>query len=220
MLDPLQRPALVIFDCDGVVVDSEGITNQMIRDELAAHGLDLPLGQIMSLFVGGTIAGLAQRAREMGACLPQNWVESFYPRICARLAENTPLIPGIVEIMDRLDSLEIPYCIGSNGRHEKMAATLGQYPELLARLQGRIFAAQDVPKPKPAPDLFLHAAHSLGHGSEACVVIEDSATGARAARTAGMRCFGFAPDGDGAHLAVEGAQPFHTMESLPKLLNL
>ena len=220
MLDPLQRPALVIFDCDGVVVDSEGITNQMIRDELAAHGLDLPLGQIMSLFVGGTIAGLAQRAREMGACLPQNWVESFYPRICARLAENTPLIPGIVEIMDRLDSLEIPYCIGSNGRHEKMAATLGQYPELLARLQGRIFAAQDVPKPKPAPDLFLHAAHSLGHGPEACVVIEDSATGARAARTAGMRCFGFAPDGDGAHLAVEGAQPFHTMESLPKLLNL
>jgi HAD superfamily hydrolase (TIGR01509 family) len=213
-------PELVIFDCDGVVVDSEIITNAFLRDELAAHGLDLPLSEIMGLFVGGTMAGVAVRARALGATLPADWVEGFYPRICDRLAQGTPMIPGILGVLERLEQAGIPYCIGSNGRHVKMQATLGQHPELLARFRGNVFAAQDVAHPKPAPDLFLHAAQAMGHQPEMCAVIEDSPTGARAAMAAGMRCFGYAPEGDGAKLAAEGAQVFRSMDDLPGLLGL
>jgi len=213
-------PKLVIFDCDGVVVDSEIITNTFLRDEMAAHGLDLPLDQIMGLFVGGTIAGVAVQARELGARLPQDWVETFYPRLCDKLAEGTPMIPGIVGVLERLEGASIPYCIGSNGRHMKMRATLGQHPELAARFTSNVFAATDVARPKPAPDLFLHAAATMGHAPEACVVIEDSPTGARAAKAAGMRCFGYAPEGDGAKLVAEGAQVFRSMDELPGLLGL
>ncbi len=220
MSDLAQRPALVILDCDGVVVDSETLTNQMIRDELAEHGLDLPLSEIMSLFVGGTIAGLAEQARKMGAGLPTDWVETFYPRLCAHLAQGTPLIPGIVTVLDQLDACEIPYCVASNGRHAKLAATLGQHPAVLERLRGHIWAAQDVARPKPAPDLFLHAARQMGHAPEHCVVIEDSPNGARAAQAAGMRCFGYAPDRNGEKLRAEGACVFHDMAGLPRLLRL
>ncbi len=214
------RPELVIFDCDGVIVDSETRSNQFIRDELAAHGLDLPLARIMSLFIGGTIASLADRAREMGARLPEGWVEEAYPRLCAHLAHDTPMIPGIVSVLDGLDRARMPYCIGSNGRHVKMRATLGQHPELALRFIDKVFAAQDVANPKPAPDLYLHAARMMGHAPSDCVVIEDSPTGARAARAAGIRCLGYAPEDDGARLRAEGAHPFHDMRELPRLLAL
>ncbi|MDD7972571.1 HAD family hydrolase [Roseinatronobacter alkalisoli] len=213
-------PELVIFDCDGVVVDSEILSNRFIRDEMAAHGLDLRLDQIMELFVGGTIAGVAGRARELGATLPPDWVETFYPRLCDHLALGTPMITGIVGVLQALDAAQLPYCIGSNGRHAKMKVTLGQHPELTARFTNNVFAAQDVARPKPAPDLFLHAAGSMGYAPDASVVIEDSATGARAARAAGMRCFGYAPEGDGAHLAAHGAVVFHSMADLPALLGI
>jgi HAD superfamily hydrolase (TIGR01509 family) len=214
------KPALVIFDCDGVIVDSEPLTTRYLCDELAAHGLELKHTQIDALFVGGTIAGLAMQARKMGARLPETWVEEFYPRLCARLADHTPMIPGILDVLRALEGAGLPYCIGSNGRRVKMAATLGQHPELAARFTTNVFAATDVAHPKPAPDLFLHAARSMGHHPAACVVIEDSPTGARAARAAGMRCFGYAPGHDGARLAEEGAIPFRAMADLPRLLAL
>jgi HAD superfamily hydrolase (TIGR01509 family) len=214
------KPALVIFDCDGVIVDSEPLTTRFLCDELAAHGLELTHTQIDALFVGGTIAGLAMQAREMGARLPEAWVEEFYPRLCARLAQYTPMIPGIVDVLRALEGVGVPYCIGSNGRRVKMAATLGQHPELAARFTTNVFAAPDVAHPKPAPDLFLHAARMMGHHPDTCVVIEDSPTGARAARAAGMRCYGYTPNHDGARLAEEGAILFRTMADLPRLLAL
>jgi beta-phosphoglucomutase-like phosphatase (HAD superfamily) len=213
-------PKLVIFDCDGVVVDSEILTNSFLRDEMAAHGLDLPLEQIMGLFVGGTISGVAVQARDMGATLPADWVETFYPRICEVLARGTPMIAGIVGVLERLEQAGIPYSIGSNGRHMKMRTTLGQHPELASRFTTNVFAATDVARPKPAPDLFLHAAQAMGHAPAHCVVIEDSPTGARAAQAAGMRCFGYAPEGDGAKLVAEGAHVFRSMDDLPALLAL
>lgn len=211
-------PDLIIFDCDGVVVDSETATHLLLRDELARFGLDMRVEDVTSTFIGGTMHGVAEKARGLGAALPEDWVDQFYARLYARLAEGTDLVPGITGIFDQLDAAGRDYCIASNGRLAKMQITLGQHPVTLARLSGRIFSAEQVPAPKPAPDLFLHAARSLGHGAETCVVIEDSATGARAARAAGMRCFGFAPEGDGAHLATEGAIPFRAMSDLPKLL--
>lgn len=209
----------VLFDCDGVLVDSEPASFEMLGQELAAHGLPLDHHQMEKLFIGGTIAGVAERARQMGASLPPDWVEGFYDRMIARLAEGTPLIPGIEAVLDRLDRAGITYAVGSNGPVRKMQATLGQHPALAARLEGRVFSREHVAQPKPAPDLYLHAAKALQVAPEFCAVIEDSPNGARAAVAAGMTCFGYAPQGNPA-LAATGATLFDDMSALPRLLGL
>lgn len=211
-------PQLVIFDCDGVVVDSEPVTLGFLRDELAAFGLDMTVERVTEQFIGGTLSGVPQKARGMGADLPDGWVEDFYARLYDRLAEGTAPMPGVVALLDRLDAAGIGYCVASNGRVAKMRVTLGQHPATWARLQGRMFSVEHVGVPKPAPDLFLHAAATMGQPPKACVVIEDSPTGARAAQAAGMLCFGYAPEGGCAKLAAEGAQVFRSMEELPALI--
>lgn len=214
------RPAAVLFDCDGVLVDSEPITDRVIAANLTRHGLSLAATEIHALFLGGTMAGVAEEARRRGAALPPDWVDAVYQEMFAELAKGTPLIPGIPEVLDALDAAAIPYAVGSNGPHRKMQITLGQHPALHGRLHGRIFSRHDVARPKPAPDLYLHAAAALNAPPAACVVVEDSATGVRAARAAGMACLGYAPQGDGARLAAEGARPFRRMDDLPALLGL
>ncbi|WP_347312364.1 HAD family hydrolase [Defluviimonas sp. SAOS-178_SWC] len=213
-------PAAVLFDCDGVLVDSEPITDRVIAANLARHGLTLPVHEIGTMFLGGTIAGLGEEARRMGATLPETWVDDIYAELFVVLAEGTPLIPGVPALLDALDGAGIPYAVGSNGPHAKMAVTLGQHPEIHARFVGRIFSRHDVDRPKPAPDLYLHAAKALGAAPESCVVVEDSPTGARAAQAAGMRCYGYAPSGDVARLTAVGARPFRHMDELPTLLGL
>lgn len=213
-------PAAVLFDCDGVVVDSEPATFALIREDLAAHGLTLTAEEADHHFLGGTIRGVGDKARSLGARLPPLWHEDFYDRLYGRLAEGTPLIGGVVAVFDALDAAGVPYAIGSNGTGRKMAVTLGQHPDLVPRLRDRCFSGQDLGMLKPAPDLYLHAARALGVDPAACVVIEDSATGARAARGAGMRCLGYAPKGVAPALAAEGARLFSAMADLPALLGL
>lgn len=208
-------PGAVIFDCDGVLVDSEGIAFDLLGGELARHGLPLERGEMERLFIGGTIAGLWQRARAMGADLPDDWVAAFYERLYAALAQGTPLIAGIEAVLDMLDRAGVPYGVGSNGSQAKMAVTLGQHPAVLARLEGRLFSGQALEMPKPAPGLYLHVAQVLGVAPAACVVVEDSPAGCIAARAAGMVCYGYAAHGDGAALAAEGAIVFHRMADLP-----
>jgi HAD superfamily hydrolase (TIGR01509 family) len=214
------RPSGVIFDCDGVLVDSEPASFDLLADDLAAHGLDLPRDEMERIFLGGTIAGVHAKARLLGASLPDDWVADFYERLYARLAEGTPLVPGVLAVLDALDAAGVPYAVGSNGSDRKMQVTLGQHPGLLARFNGRLFSGQSLGAPKPAPDLYLHAAQALGLLPGECVVIEDSPTGARAARAAGMRCFGYAPHDSGEALLAEGAVLFHAMVDLPGLLRL
>ncbi|PZQ97872.1 MAG: hydrolase [Cereibacter sphaeroides] len=214
------RPASVIFDCDGVLVDSEPPTFELLAEDLAGRGLDLSHAEIERLFLGGTMPGVYAKAKELGADMPDDWVQVFYERLYERLAQGTLLIPGIIGVMDALDRASIPYAVGSNGSQRKMRVTLGQHPGVMERLAGRIFSGQEIGRPKPAPDLYLHAARALGVPPESCVVIEDSPTGARAAAAAGMRCFGYAPHDDGAKLRIEGAIPFRSMADLPALLEL
>jgi HAD superfamily hydrolase (TIGR01509 family) len=212
----------VLFDCDGVLVDSETVSLGMIRDELAAHGLPLPLHQLESDYIGGTMENVADRARAAGASLPDDWVADFYTRLYARLAEGTPLIPGVAALLDRLDAAGIPYAVGSNGSTEKMQITLGQHG-LLPRFRAAL-SGQEIGRPKPAPDIYLLAALQCGANPARCVVIEDSPTGARAALAAGIRCLGFAshgPDTPPARkMADLGIPLFHHMGDLPGLLGL
>ena len=213
------RPAAVIFDCDGVVVDSEHPTLVMVRDDLEKYGLTLTIADLEADYIGGTVETVAEKARVNGARLPEDWVGDFYERMYAMLRAHVPLIPGILGVLDALDSAGIPYAMGSNGTPEKMQITLGQHG-LVERFRGHLYSGQALGRPKPAPDLYLHAAVRLGVPAADCVVIEDSAAGARAARLAGMRCYGYAPKGVHPALVAEGAVLFGNMGDLPGILGI
>lgn len=193
-------PGAVLFDCDGVLVDSEEITNRLMRDDLARYGLDLPLDQIMALFVGGTIDTCAEEARRRGADLPDDWVPRIYEQMFEALAQEVEAVPGVSGIVTDLSARGVACAVASNGPFAKMEITL-QRTGLWAPLFPHIYSAKDLPNPKPAPDVYLHAAKMLNMPIERCVVIEDSASGARAAQAAGMRCIGFAATGQGDDLA-------------------
>lgn len=212
-------PDLVIFDCDGVLVDSEPLTNVVIRDNLAQHGLDLSIDRIVDLFVGGTIMGVQETALEMGADLPEDWVDNIYSEIFEVLADRVEAVPGIIGVLDALDAAGVAYAVGSNGPHRKMEITLSR-TGLLERLQGRVFSREDVPNPKPAPDVYLKAAREAGVAPSRCVVIEDSVSGARAGKAAGMVCFGFVAETDPARLKPICDSLFADMTALPKLMGL
>ena len=216
----MPRPDLVIFDCDGVLVDSEPITNALLQEDLARRGLDLSLEQIMQNFVGGTMRGVGEEAARMGADIPDNWVDLIYTEMHLRLARGTPVIDGVDAVMDALDKAGIPYCVGSNGSLAKMRITLGQHPALRARLDGRLYSAHTLGTAKPEPDMFLQAARDFGIEPKRTAVIDDSPAGCIAARRAGMIGFGYAAHDDGARLRAEGAHVFHHMRDLPGLLHV
>ena len=210
-------PKAVIFDCDGVVVDSEPMLFEMLSRDLTRFGLPLPIGDLPQIFLGMTLQGLREKANGMGASLPADWCDDFYARLYAELRRGTPLVAGILAVLDALDAAGIPFAMGSNGSAEKMQITLGQHG-LTQRFKG-LFSGQSIGKPKPAPDVYLLAAEAMQTAPADCVVIEDSATGARAAARAGMRCYGYAAHGGDA-LAAEGAILFSDMKDLPGLLGL
>lgn len=207
----------VIFDCDGVLVDSEVIAVRVLVDYLTQRGLPLTHAEAEDMFVGGTMADNALTARAAGADLGPGWVAEIYADIYETLRAGTPVIPGVPELLDRLDAAGLPYCVASNGAEEKMRITLGQNG-LWHRFEGAVFSAHSLGVAKPDPRLFLSAAD--GVPPEACVVIEDSATGVRGAIAAGMRCLAYAPNGNGAALAELGAEVFTAMADVPGLLGL
>ena len=218
----MTRPAAVLFDCDGVIVDSEGATLDLLISDLAAHGLPLTRHRLETDFIGGTIETVAARATAAGARLPQDWVAGFYAQMYAMLSQGTPLVPGILAVLDQLDAAGIPYAVGSNGPPEKMQISLGQHG-LIPRFRA-VLSGQAMGRPKPAPDVYLAAAAACGASPAACVVIEDSASGARAALAAGIPCLGFAPLGPATppalQLAALGVPLFAAMTDLPGLLDL
>lgn len=208
-------PKLVIFDCDGVLVDSEPASNQALMAVLAKAGLVLTPEECMKHFIGKQMRECGDMAREMGADLPEDWLNEY--RVLERelLTAQVRLIPDITIVLDDLDRRRVPFCVASNGSHEKMAITL-PLCGLADRFEGNKFSAKDVAHGKPAPDLFQHAAKQMGFDASQAVVVEDSSTGMKAAKAAGMPCFAYT----GGHSASEfhGALPFGAMKDLPALI--
>ena len=213
------QPKLVIFDCDGVLVDSERATNEVLVAKLGRYGFHVKIEEAFKLFVGGTMAGLRDTAMAQGADLPDNWLDEIYAEMFARLHQGVDLVPGIVAVLDRLDARGIPYGVGSNGPPEKMQITLGGN-NVMDRFNGHVYSAHTIGIAKPDPGLYLHVAAQFGIAPAQTAVIEDSATGAKAARLAGMRCFGYAADMPRKGLSDQGAICFDDMADLPDLLNL
>ncbi len=214
------KPALVLFDCDGVLVDSEPITNALLVENLARHGLSLTAQEVDGLFVGGTMKTVGEKATRLGAVLPDTWLKDIYDEMHARLAAGTPIIEGVIEVLRALDFAGIPYAVGSNGSLDKMQITLGQHPELWEKLKGRLFSAHVHGAAKPDPALYLAAAESVGVAPIDCAVVDDSPAGCQAGVAAGMACHGYAAHDDGARLAGVGVRVFHNMRDLPGILGL
>ncbi|MCX8953264.1 HAD family phosphatase [Ruegeria sp. NA] len=208
---------LVIFDCDGVLVDSEVISNQVLADNLAGYGLHLTLPECMSLFVGGTMVGVRDKARGMGADLPEDWIDQVYAETYDRLRAGVPLVPGVADLLAALDQQGIPYCVASNGSPDKMQITLGQNG-LWDRFKDVMFSAHVLGTGKPDPKMFQLAAENFG--AQAPVVIEDSHNGVTAAIRANMRCLAYAPHGGGDRLADLGAEVITDMSQAHPLLGL
>lgn len=214
------RPKAVIFDCDGVLVDSEPVAHALVAESLTGYGMAMNAGDVAEAFFGGTMADVVHHARANGAALPEDWAAGMYAALYARLAEGVDLIDGILPVFEALDAAAIPYAVGSNGSRAKMAITLGQHPELMRRVEGHLWSAHDHGPAKPDPRLYLLAAEGLGVAPGDCVVVDDSPIGCTAGVRAGMRVLGFAEHDDGARLAAVGAEVFHRMDALPGLLGL
>ncbi len=215
---------LVIFDCDGVIVDSEWLSNGVLARDMTARGWALSNEEAQRLFLGRSLEVIrAIMESHLAAPLPADWDRFIVERIVAEMASGAVAIPGAVEALHGVTALGLPWRIASNSSHEEMRAKFGRLDvaELGAALvAGRVHSRQDVALPKPAPDLFLHAAAAEGVKPEQCVVIEDSVAGASAAVAAGMDCLGFDRFEDGAALRAVGAVPFHDMTELPGLIAL
>ena len=205
---------LVIFDCDGVLVDSELITTATIVEAVAALGVRWDAADIMRHFRGGKMSDvMSAAAAESGKALPEDFVPRFRARLFQRLHDEVQPVAGIAAA---LDAIVHPVCVASNGPRAKMETTLG-VTGLLARFEGRIFTAYEVGSYKPDPGLFLHAAEALGASPSRCVVVEDSDTGVKAALAAGMPVLAYV--GHGLPTDANGATTFEDMAMLPGLLD-
>ena len=206
---------LVIFDCDGVLVDSERISVRLERAALAELGWEMTEEELVERFLGRTHAHMvAEVGAHLGRDLPELAQDWALRHRAVFEAELQP-VDGVVEA---LDALTIPTCVASSGTHARMRFTLG-ITGLWDRFAGRIFSADDVGEGKPSPKLFLHAAATMGVAPERCAVVEDSAAGLQAAHAAGMAAFAYTGGLMPAHrLASPGTIPVTDLRDLPRLL--
>jgi HAD superfamily hydrolase (TIGR01509 family) len=201
----MSRTRLVIFDCDGVLVDSEPVANRMLGDVLRELGLDLTQEQIFQKFVGYSMPHCMRVIEDMlGRPPPPDFLRDLQARTFAAFRNELHAMPGIEQTLDTLDAAGVQYCVASSGDHEKMNTTLG-ITGLLPRFAGRIFSVTQVAHSKPAPDVYLFAARQLGAEPSACVVVEDTPPGVQAGVAAGMTVFGFCAHTPEHRLQVAGA---------------
>ena len=211
---------LVIFDCDGVLVDSEAIGNRFISEALTLAGIPISAEGALSKFLGGKLTQIKEDAeKQLGFSLPPNWVDEIYKKQFSEFRKNLKSISGIEDVLDVLERINTPICVGSNGPLNKMEVSLG-VTKLKDRFLGRIFSADQVANPKPAPDLYLYCADQMGVRPQHCLVIEDSPRGASAGVAAGMSVFGYTGGGDNSALKKVGCiKTFDTMQEIAAFLD-
>lgn len=230
---------LVIFDCDGVLVDSEIVSAQVTSDCLKEHGIELSADYFLETYRGKSVPDCILMITDELSVLPE-WTPlsdaeradrgaQFWRKVQLQTLEmckqKLEPVKGVMAVLDYLRDQQIPFCVASNGKHEKMQVTLA-VTGILPYVQDRIFSFEDVTRGKPAPDLFLHAAKIMGIEPTKAVVVEDSLTGIRAAVAAGMRPLGYCPpnaNGTDNILLPEmralGAEVFFSMDDLIPLIS-
>jgi HAD superfamily hydrolase (TIGR01509 family) len=203
----------VIFDCDGVLVDSEPIANRVLAEALTGIGVPMTAEESTTAFMGRSWSSVVEVVEDrLGRAVPPDLRARYLERVFAAFERELRPVPGIVAA---LDQIALPSCVASSSSHAKMRFAL-EHTGLLERFDGRLFSATEVTQGKPAPDLFLHAAARMGWAPAECAVVEDSPAGVQGALAAGMTALGYAGRTDPVLLA--GARIFTRMAELPALL--
>jgi HAD superfamily hydrolase (TIGR01509 family) len=214
-------PELVIFDCDGVLVDSEPISNRVLAEMLADEGLDITPGQARREYQGlllGDVVAHAQQA--LGRALPADWAERYEQRRDAAFAAELRAVPHAQEAVRAVRAADIGACVASQGRLRKTRRSLATTGLTGLFAEEALFSAEAVARGKPHPDLFLHAAAAMGARPERSVVVEDTPSGVAAGTAAGMRVLGYAADSDEAALRAAGAEIVWSMADVPGQLGV
>ena len=205
----------VIFDCDGVLVDTEPIANRVLAALLTEAGVPTTFDDCMREYRGRAMTSvLAAATEKLGAPLPFDVADRYYTDVKTIFRLELQPVPGVIDALERI---ELPTCVASSGPHHKMEVTL-RHTGLWDRFEGRIFSASEVGIGKPAPDLFLHAARQAGCPRRRPSWPGRSPSGVLAARAAGMRALAFTRHTNADELAAAGGEPFEDMAELPGLL--
>ncbi|MGX1760900.1 HAD family hydrolase [Streptomyces lydicus] len=220
------RYDLVIFDNDGVLVDSEPISNRILAAYLTELGHPTTYEESLRDYMGGAMHRIHEAVLERsGERLPAGFDEAFHERVFEEFRRRLEPVAGVAEVLEKLAADGVPYCVGSSGSHERIRVGLTKTGLIERFAEGRngggtrLFSSQDVGRGKPAPDLFLHVAREMGVAPERCAVVEDSPLGVRAAVAAGMDVYGFTAMTPAAKLTEAGATAlFGRMAELPALL--
>jgi len=213
---------LVIYDCDGVLIDSEPIADRIVAHELSAIGWKMTAEESHRLFLGISYPDICPMIEnQLGQKLDATWLPNLLMRVIAAMEQEAEPVPGARQALDATTNLGLDWRVASNSSHAEMAAKFTR-TGLSSVVAGRTHSAQDIMaaggQGKPAPDLFLAAAAAASIPPEACLVIEDSPTGIRAAHAAGMTCLALVRHGPSDAVTALGAAPFATMHDLPDLL--
>lgn len=208
---------LVIFDCDGVLVDSEPIANRVFAEMLGELGLHTSIEDMYANFVGHPMTYCMQLVEQrLGRAPPVDFEARLQERTFAAFESDG--LKGMSGVIEALDQIAIPACVASSGELDKMKFTLG-LTGLLPRFRDRLFSVTQVKRGKPAPDIYLYAAARMGVRPEKCVVVEDSPIGAQSGVAAGMSVLGFCAHTPAEKLIAVGVQrTFAEMRELPSIL--
>lgn len=216
---PAARPRAVLFDCDGVLADSEMMVNAIVAEQLTELGWPMTPAESRETFLGMALPDMVPRIEARVGPLAPGWAEEISTLIAHEMTRRTPAIPGATEAVRAVAAAGIRVAVASNSGRAELAAKMRSLG-LATIFADRIFSFEDVDRPKPWPDIYLAAAASCDAAPADCVVIEDSVPGVRAGRAAGCRVLGFAHETPAGVLAAHGAEPFSSMAALPGLLGL
>ncbi len=216
-----RSPSLVIFDCDGVLIDSEIPAGRVMSAALLCIGLPWDVAQTHAKFRGRAFVDcLVEIEEALGAPVPDGWIDSLRAAMIDAAGKGFPAMPYAQDAVASLAAEGRALCVASSSNPPYLAQVLGA-TGLLSYFDPHVFSAKMVARGKPAPDLFLYAAERMGHAASECVAVEDSVPGIRAARAAGMRVIGYTSDeySNVAMLEREGAEIVRDLRLLPRLLS-
>ncbi len=210
---------LVIFDCDGVLVDSEPISKRVFTKALADYSIVIPSDEFSHLFLGKSIVSCIEVSEEYsGIKLPKGFHEEYHQKLYKVFEKELTPITGVTEV---LKDLTKPICVASSGTYERISHALN-LTSLSTYFGDHVFSAEDplVAQGKPAPDLFLHAAEKMGFAPNRCAVIEDSVAGMKAGLAAGMTVFGFTNELHEEYFDSVRNEPVRFFDGMGKLVEM